>query len=185
MGARPAKRRTVRREVVLDHRYLKVALATERDAAGHEHTYIHGTGPHIAFVVPLWPDGTVTLNRQRRYGLRAASIETPGGHVDEGETPIAAAKRELREETGLRARRITPLFSCLSSIKIQQPLHAFLAEGLTEGRTSLDDDEEITTFRVPLDEAVRRGLAGWIQHAPSLLALLAAKDLVAARRVSS
>lgn len=64
---RPAKRRTVRREVVLDHRYLKLDLATERDAAGREHTYIHGTGPHIAFIVPLWPDGTVTLNRQRRY----------------------------------------------------------------------------------------------------------------------
>jgi ADP-ribose pyrophosphatase len=176
-----SRRKLVRREVVLDHRYLRLELDTERDAAGREHTYIWGTGPDIAFAVPYWPDGTVTLNRQRRFGMAKPSIEIPGGHVDPGEKPLAGARRELCEETGLVARRLTRLLVCFSSIKIQQRVHLFLAEGLREGPCKLDDDEEIETFRVPLEVALRRSRRGWIAHGPSILALHAAADVVRSR----
>ena len=79
----------------------------------------------IAFSVPLWPDGTVTLNRQRRFGMAKPSIEVPGGHVDPGETPLVGARRELREETGLVAKKMTRLLTCFSSIKVQQRVHLF------------------------------------------------------------
>lgn len=177
-----AKRRLVRRDVVLDNKYLHLELATERDAAGAEHTYIHGTGPEIAFAVPLWDDGTVTLNRQRRFGMAKLSIEVPGGHVDAGEKPLAGARRELREETGITARKMTRLLTCFSSIKIQQRVHLYLAEGLTQGERQLDDDEEIAYVRLPLGDAIRRARRGWMAHGPSILALLAAQDHVASRR---
>jgi ADP-ribose diphosphatase len=176
------RRRLVRREVVLDNPYMHLELATERDAKGAEHTYIHGTGPDIAFVVPLWDDGTVTLNRQRRFGMRARSIEVPGGHVDEGETAAQGARRELREETGIRARRLTRLLSCFSSIKVQQRVHLYLAEGLAQGAQQLDHDEEISLVRVPLATAVRRARRGWVVHGPSMLALYAAQEHVRSRR---
>jgi ADP-ribose pyrophosphatase len=149
------RRRVVRRDVVLDHPYLHLRLDTERDAEGREHTYIWGTGPDIVLVVPVWPDGTVTLLSQRRYGLRARSVEVPGGHVDPGESPAAAAKRELREETGLSARRVTELLTFFPAIKLQQRFHAFLATGLRAGRAEPDDDEDVRTLRLPL--AGRRG----------------------------
>ena len=176
------RRRLVRRKVVLEHPYMHLELATERDAKGADHTYIHGTGPDIAFVVPLWDDGTVTLNRQRRYGMRAPSIEVPGGHVDEGESAAHGARRELREETGIRARRLTRLLSCFSSIKVQQRVHLYLAEGLTQGEQQLDHDEEIALVRVPLGTAVRRARRGWMVHGPSVLALYAAQEHVRGRR---
>jgi len=172
------RRRLVRRQVVLDNPYMHLELATERDAKGAEHTYIHGTGPDIAFVVPLWDDGTVTLNRQRRYGMRAPSIEVPGGHVDEGETAAQGARRELREETGITARRLTRLISCFSSIKVQQRVHIYVARGLSQGAQQLDHDEEIALIRVPLATAVRRARRGWVVHGPSVLALYAAQEHV-------
>jgi len=176
------RRKVLRREVVLDHPYFHLELATERDAGGRKHTYIWGTGPDIAFAVPYWPDGTVTLNRQRRFGMRDASIEVPGGHVDPGEKPLVGARRELREETGIVAKKMTRLLTCFSSIKVQQRVHLFLAENLSEGPQQLDHDEEIATFRVPLADAVRRARRGWMVHGPSILALYAAADVVRARR---
>jgi ADP-ribose pyrophosphatase len=168
------RRRVVRRDVVLDHPYLHLRLDTERDAEGREHTYIWGTGPDIVLVVPVWPDGTVTLLSQRRYGLRARSVEVPGGHVDPGESPAAAAKRELREETGLSARRVTELLTFFPAIKLQQRFHAFLATGLRAGRAEPDDDEDVRTLRLPLAAAAERSLTGWVVHGPTIVALQAA-----------
>jgi ADP-ribose pyrophosphatase len=175
-------RKVLRREVVLDHKYLHLELNSERDAAGREHTYILGTGPAIAFAVPYWPDGTVTLNRQRRFGMQKLSVEVPGGHVDEGESPLAGARRELCEETGLTARKMTKLLRCFSSIKVQQYVHLYLAEGLTQGPCDLDDDEEISYVRLPLADAIRRAKRGWIVHGPSILALYAAQEHLRTRK---
>lgn len=169
-------RRTVRSEIVLDHRYLRLRLDTERDAQGRETTFVVGTGPPIAQIVPVWDDGTVTLLSQRRHALRVRSIEVPGGHVDPGETPLAAARRELREETGLSARRWTPLLEFLPAIKLQQTFHAFLAEGLSAGVATPEHDEDIRLVRLPLETAAARALTGWVRHGPSIVAILAARE---------
>jgi ADP-ribose diphosphatase len=170
------KRRVVRRTVALDHPALRVELATERDGKGREHTYVWGTGPELAFTVPLWKDGRITLNRQRRFGMARPSIEVPGGHVEADETPDEGARRELREETGLTAKRWTRILTCFLSAKIQQNVHVYLAEGLSRGERELDADEEIALVRVPLETAVRRARRGWIVHMPSLVALLAVHE---------
>lgn len=169
-------REIVRRETVVDHPYLRVDVAVERDARGREHEYVIGSGPDVAFAIPLWPDGTVSLNRQRRVGLDELSLEVPGGHVDPGEDPLAAARRELREETGLRAARLTPLLSCLLSTKVQQRLHYFRAEELTPGEHARDPDEEIEVVRMPVEEALRRVRAGEVLHGPTVTALLLLAD---------
>lgn len=171
-----ARRRVVRKQVVLDHPYLHLRLDTERDARGREHTYLWATGPDVVVVVPVWEDGTVTLLSQRRYGLRARSIEAPGGHVEPGETPAAAARRELREETGIVASRVAKVVEFFPAIKLQQRFHVFLATGLRAGTAAPDDDEDLRTLRVPLGDAVRRSLSGWVVHGPTIAALCAAAE---------
>lgn len=172
-------RRVVRTEDVLDHRYLKLRLVTERDAARHEFTYVWGTGPDIVYCVPLFEDGTTVLLRQRRYGIDGLSLEVPGGHVDEGEDPAAAAARELAEETGLVAGRVTHVLTTLLSIKIQQRLHFHVATELTAGTAAPELDEEIEILRLPLSDALDWALRGEVLHTPSVTALLLCRDRTA------
>jgi ADP-ribose pyrophosphatase len=168
------ERRVVRSKDVLDHRNLTIKLVTERDAAEREFTYVWGTGPAIAYCVPLFEDGTTTLLRQRRYGIDGPSLEVPGGHVAGDEQPAAAAARELEEEAGLVAGTVTPLTHTFLSVKIQQELHFHVATELSEGTPSPEADEEIETVRMPLEEAVAAALRGEVRHGPSVTALLLA-----------
>lgn len=173
--------RLVGSETVLDHRYLTLRLDTVRDAAGREFTYIHGTGPRVVYAVPVWDDGTVTLLQQVRYGMDGRSIEIPGGHCEDTESPERGAARELLEETGLTAARLSLLTECLATVKVQQPLSFFLAEGLVEGEALPDADEDIELLRIPMTDAVDLALCGGIRNGPTIIGLLAAAEALRRR----
>jgi 8-oxo-dGTP pyrophosphatase MutT (NUDIX family) len=70
-------------------------------------------------VVPITAEGNAVLIRQFRHGIRDVTMETPGGMMDEGETPEAAAARELREETGYVAEKIRLLARVLPNPAVQ------------------------------------------------------------------
>ena len=165
--------------MVFEHPYLHVRLDTVREADGTENEYIVAGGPDIAYAVPVWPDGTVSLNRQRRHAMRGRSLEVPGGHCDPGEAPAVAARRELREETGLVARDVTHLLTFIPQVKVQQSLHVFLATGLRQRKHARDADEDIEVVRMPLEKAARLALTGRVKHGPSIVAILAAREHVA------
>ena len=164
----------VRSELAFEHPALSIRVHTVQDPDGAEHSYIVGSGPDIVLVVPLWDDGTVTLHRQFRYGFEERTLEVPGGHVEEGETPEDAARRELAEEAGLAAGRMTHLLTFVPQIKIQQHFHAFLAEDLSEIGASPAADEHIEPFRAPLETVADELLSGGIAHGATIVALQAA-----------
>ena len=103
-------------------------------------------------VIPLRDDGHVVLIRQWRFGIAAPTLEIPGGMVDPGETALAAAQREMIEETGYRAASWTPLGTVHPNPAfMSNECSMFLAEGLEWIESPRGDgDEEIEVDSAPL-----------------------------------
>ena len=107
----------------------------------------------FALVFAREADGRIIMLRQWRQGPRRFAFSFPGGHVEPGEDPAAAALRELTEETGYRAASVTPLgrFCMHSNFAIGWG-NFFLAEGVTGAPGRQTDDLETASVRL-LDEA--------------------------------
>jgi len=115
----------------------------------------------------------VYLVGQYRYPLEKYSWEIPEGGCPEGEDPLDAARRELEEETGLRADRWEKMGEADLSNSVSDE-HAlwYLASGLTQGRHNPDGTEQLQVRRVPFGRALEMALRGEITDALSLLALM-------------
>jgi len=111
-------------------------------------------GPCVG-VVALTSDGEVYLVGQYRYPTETYSWEIIAGGADAGEDLLAAARREMREETGVAAARLTSLGTCqISNGVTDQVGHLYVAEGLTAGAAMPDATEQLAVRVVPLAEAM-------------------------------
>ena len=119
--------------------------------------------------------GEVYLAREYRYALGDFSLEVVGGAVEDGEPPADAARRELREELGIEAGRLTELgrVDPMTSI-IDSPSTLFLAEELKFVEKKNEGSERIETVEVSLDEAMRMVIDGRITHGSSCVLILRA-----------
>jgi ADP-ribose pyrophosphatase len=113
---------------------------------------LHG---EASAALPVAPDGKLVFVRQYRHAARKMSLEMPAGIMEKGEDPKDCAFRELAEETGLTAGKLTFLFKFYSSIGFcTELLYLYLAEDLTEGEQCLDEDEFVTIERLTPQEAL-------------------------------
>jgi ADP-ribose pyrophosphatase len=105
--------------------------------------------PGSVAIVAVDAEGRLVLARQFREAARAELLELPAGVLEPGEVPLAAARRELAEETGLHGgewrelRLIHP-----SPGFLREPVTLFLAEGLEEGEARTDAHEEVELVRL-------------------------------------
>ena len=132
--------------------------------------------PGAVCVLPVDRGGNVYLVRQWRAGYRGTMLEIPAGKLDPGENDTReAAERELREETGAIAARMTYLGDYYGSPAIlEERIAMYLAEDLTFGETDFDDDEFLAPVTMPLDTLVREVLAGHIPDGKTQVAALRA-----------
>jgi ADP-ribose pyrophosphatase len=118
-------------------------------------------------------DPEVILERQYRHAAGQFLYELPAGSIDSGEAPLAAAKREMIEETGYRAKRWTLLTKYFASPGfLGEWMQIYLARDIREGVAKPEPDEHIEIFRMPLSEALGLITAQKIHDGKTLIGLL-------------
>jgi len=124
-------------------------------------------------VVPIDAEGNTWLVRQSRYTLNQFTWEIPEGGCPQGESPLAAAQRELEEEVGLQARAWQELMTLhLSNSVCDELAIVYVARDLFAGVQQLEDTEDIECKKLPLLEAIDMVKRGEITDAISVAALL-------------
>ncbi|MDE0960019.1 MAG: NUDIX hydrolase [Planctomycetota bacterium] len=102
--------------------------------------------PGAAVILPVLPDGRIVLVEQHRSALGHNLLEIPAGLIDSGEQPEQCAERELREETGYRAGKITHMFDILPAAGFSdERMFIYLAEELQFVGQDTDEDEWVQT----------------------------------------
>ena len=115
----------------------------------------------------------ILLERQYRHAAQSMMWELPAGRIDDGETSLTAAKRELLEETGYSARhwkRVLHFY--VSPGFLDETMTIYLARGLQPGKAQPEADEKIATRFFPLSEAKRMALNGRIRDAKTISGIL-------------
>jgi ADP-ribose pyrophosphatase len=115
----------------------------------------------------------VLLERQYRHAAENYLWELPAGRIDKGEKPLAAAKRELLEETGYTAARWKRILNFYASPGfVAETMSLYLARGLRAGTAQPEADEMIEQRMVPLSIAFRWVMRGTIRDAKTISGLL-------------
>jgi ADP-ribose pyrophosphatase len=124
-------------------------------------------------VVPFLDDDRILLVRQYRYVQKDARWEIPTGGINEGESPEEAAQRELQEETGYRAERLTWISHYYTSKCIcDETAHLYIGEGLSPSQHAPDETEFIEVGTFPFAEALQMVVDCEIMDSMSVIAIL-------------
>lgn len=147
--------------------------------SGESIDYTFVEHPGYAMIVPLLEDGRVILEKVYRYTVQETVLECPSGGL-EGESPESAAGRELREETGWVAGKITPLGSFFGSNGISnERFHLFLGTELQlMGEPTREPTEQIELEFLSLTQVAELALSAKVIDGPSALAIILANNKV-------
>jgi len=128
--------------------------------------------PGAVAVVTFTEEGKLILVKQFRKALEKVIAEIPAGKLEFGEDPLECAKRELEEETGVKAKTWKKLHSFYTSPGFANEIvHVFLAEDLEVGDVHLDEDEFVERIDVTMEEANQMVLSEEIHDAKTIYAI--------------
>jgi ADP-ribose pyrophosphatase len=174
---RNAKAKLISSKLAFKGKVFNVYTDTLIEPGGHRNTrdVIRHNGSVVILAVdesknPADPD--IILERQYRYAAGQTLIELPAGSRNAGEAPLAAAKREMIEETGFRAKKWTVLIKYFASPGfLGEWMQIYLARDLREGPSALEEDEHLEVFRMPLSQAMKLVAEGKIHDGKTVIGL--------------
>jgi ADP-ribose pyrophosphatase len=169
-------------EVVFKGKLLDVRRDTVRLPDGTLATREYIVHPGAVLILPVLPDGTLIMLRQFRYPVGRVLIEFPAGKLDPGESSLATAQRELREEAGYTATRWQSLGRIHSVVGYStEVIEFFVAEQLTDVGATLDDGEFLEVGTMSVEDMLVALDRGEITDAKTVAALLLYARRLAAR----
>ena len=129
--------------------------------------------PGAVCIIPILPNKKIGLIRQYRYSVKKHMVEIPAGKLDLGEYPEKCAKRELEEEIGYKANKISFLTNIYPAIGFaNEIMWIYLAEDLIKTKTKLEDDEFLEIMPTKLEDALRMVWDGEITDVKTIIGLL-------------
>ena len=159
--------------VRLDDAELYTGKVVKREVVEH---------PGGVTILPVDEDGSCYMVRQFRYPFGRMMLEAPAGKLEYGEDHRECAVRELSEETGFTADELVYLGGCCTSPGFStEVLHIYLALGLHAGECHPDQDEFLNVEKIPLSELSRMVMAGEIDDAKTIVAVLKAEKYLSGR----
>jgi ADP-ribose pyrophosphatase len=131
------------------------------------------THPGSVVLLPVLADGRILMVRQYRHTFGDFLLELVAGRMEPGENPVAAARRELAEETGYRAKRLRKMLNVFPTPGfVREPMIAYVATGLTSGKTNPDEDERIEPRPYSLKTLLKMIKLGKIHDMKSVAGIL-------------
>ena len=128
--------------------------------------------PGAAAILAFDEKGKVILVRQHRFPL-GYILEIPAGTLEKGESPKRCALREIQEETGYKAKKMTHLITYYPSVGYNtEEIHCFVASGLTQVKKKLDTDEFITVKKMELPRLIKMIKSGKIIDSKTICAVM-------------
>jgi ADP-ribose pyrophosphatase len=174
MGDGPGKwnEPTVARERIYQGKIVSLDVLTVRLPNGREAKREIVRHPGAVAVLAVTGEGKILLVRQFRKALEKTTFEIPAGKLEPGEDPEAAARRELKEETGRSGGVWHHVFDFYTSPGFaDEKMHFFAATGLSSGEAAPDEDEFVETVEVSDEEIDRMIRDGAICDAKTLTAV--------------
>ena len=129
--------------------------------------------PGAVCCIPILPNGKIALIKQYRYSVRKMMIELPAGKLDKNEAPEDCAIRELEEEIGYKANKITFLTNIHPAIGFaDEKMWIYFAEDLEKTNQKLDSDEFIEIIPTKLEDALKMVWNGSITDVKTIIGLI-------------
>jgi len=144
------------KNTVAQSRLFAIEALDLRFSNGEERTYerMKPSGRNAVMMVPVTAQGDILLVREYAAGTERYELGFPKGLIDAGETPQEAAVRELKEEIGFGARKLTPLKEVvLAPSYFSSKMTLFIAEDLYSEQLEGDEPEPLEVIRWPLAQA--------------------------------